>query len=49
VSGAALGTRSNFITAAERTHPSLIASCCAGNVIARRIGSEFVFTDETLT
>ena len=36
VSGAARGTRSNFIIGAERIRRCLIASCCAGNVIARR-------------
>jgi hypothetical protein len=37
VSGAALGTRSNFIIGADRIRRCLLASCCAGNVIARRI------------
>jgi hypothetical protein len=30
----------NFIIGAERTRRCLIASCCAGNVIARRISAE---------
>src|SRR5262249_26265765 len=30
--------RSNFIIGADRIRRCLIASCCAGNVIARRIG-----------
>ena len=37
VSGAAHGTRSNFITGADRTRRCSIAWCYAGTVIARRI------------
>jgi hypothetical protein len=32
-----IGTRSNFIIAADRIRRCLIAWCCAGNVIAMRI------------
>ena len=35
--GAAFGTHSNFIIGADRIRRCLIVSCCAGNVIARRI------------
>jgi hypothetical protein len=48
VSGAVFGTRLNFIIVADRIRRCLIASCCAGNVIARRMGGEGGFTDETL-
>jgi len=37
--GAAFGTHSNFIIGADRIRRCLIVSCCAGNVIARRISA----------